>query len=242
MTNTAIPTTHPDSEKNVARMFDGIAKRYDFLNALLSAKQDARWRRKLASRLPTVEDGAMLDVATGTGDVAFTCMKAHPEYSRFVGVDISKNMLEIAREKSQQKKLSSLELKQMTAESLDFPAETFNALSISFGLRNVVDKEKALTEFLRVLKPGGTLLILEFFIPKTGLMSKVFQFYFKHILPHIGGLFSDKAAYKYLPESVNSFYTSNELHKSLSAKGGIVTKEINWLFGACRLVEATKTL
>ena len=164
-----------------------------------------------------------------------------PEYEQFIGTDISKGMLNLANRKA-----SSCGLEQrvkwqvMSAESLEFKDETFDCASISFGLRNVVNKERALSEFARVLKSGGVLLILEFFTPTSGPMAKLFQFYFHKILPQIGRVFSEKEAYTYLPKSVASFYSPSELRDSLTTKGFIVEKELNFLFGACRLVKSRR--
>lgn len=235
---------HPQSEDRIASMFDRVAPRYDLLNRLLSAHQDQRWRKRLVSLVPQRPGGEFLDVATGTGDVLLTVAKAHPEYKSFQGVDISKEMLELAKAKTKGLSDSGLRAKfcynLQSAEKLGFEACRFDALSISFGLRNVVNRDQAIQEFFRVLKPGGTLFILEFFIPKTGLWAALFQMYFHHILPFIGGLLSDRAAYKYLPESVGSFYTPDAIQKVLTQTGFKEAAFTNFLFGACRLVRAVK--
>jgi demethylmenaquinone methyltransferase/2-methoxy-6-polyprenyl-1,4-benzoquinol methylase len=220
-------------------MFDRISARYDFLNRLLSARQDVRWRNKLVSMIPQRQDGHYLDMATGTGDVLLTVMQKRPEYTYFTGGDISKGMLSFAEKKAEALGLGGqAQWSVMSAESIPVADQTQDCVSISFGLRNVVNKEKALSEFARILKPGGVLLILEFFTPQTGLMASAFQFYFHHILPKIGKLFSEQEAYNYLPKSVASFYTPAGLRDSLAAKGFVTEKEINYLFGACRLVKA----
>jgi demethylmenaquinone methyltransferase/2-methoxy-6-polyprenyl-1,4-benzoquinol methylase len=232
---------HPQSEARIAVMFDRIAPRYDLLNRLLSARQDQRWRKRLVTMVPHRPGGAFLDVATGTGDVLLAVAKGHPEYRSFEGVDISKEMLELAKIKTADRGLSEKSQYELqSAESLSGKDSQYDAVSISFGLRNVVNRDRALREFFRVLKPGGTLLILEFFIPKTGLMGALFQLYFHHILPFIGGILSDRAAYKYLPESVGSFYSPEALQKALSESGFKQTNFTNFLFGACRLVRSIK--
>jgi len=234
--------TRPVDESVVAAMFDRISARYDFLNRLLSARQDVRWRNLLISMIPTKKGGRYLDVATGTGDVLLAALKSHPEYSTFIGSDISKGMLGFADKKAVMAGISDrVEWRVMSAESISEKTESVDCASISFGLRNVVNKERALSEFARVLKPGGVFLILEFFTPTTGLMSKAFQFYFHQILPKIGSLFSEKEAYSYLPKSVASFYSPSELRDSLRNKGFVIEKEINFLFGACRLVKSRRT-
>ncbi len=230
-------------EIGIAEMFDRIASRYDFLNTLLSAGQDRRWRKTLVSWLPRVKQGKLLDVACGTGDILLTTLQGRRDYNDFTGVDISKQMLKLAEQKLQtpmksQKK--SLLLKSMSAERLKLQDASFDALTIGFGLRNVQDKERALHEFCRVLKPGGSLFVLEFFSVHSGLMSKLFRFYFHVILPRIGGLFSDKAAYEYLPRSVESFYTLKEFGEVLPRHGFTLQRSKVFLWGACVLVEARK--
>ena len=230
------------SEMSIAEMFDRIAFRYDFLNALLSMKQDRRWRRILASWLPQGEQGSLLDVACGTGDVLQTVMQRRKNFTSFVGVDISKEMLKLAEKKlGPEVQAPSLVLKPMSAEALNFPPQSFDALTISFGLRNVHDKEKALREFHRVLKTGASLLVLEFFQSPPGLMNRLFRFYFHVLLPWIGGIFSDKKAYAYLPRSVENFYTVPEFTEVLQKNGFELTRKKVFLWGACVLVEAKKT-
>ncbi len=246
---------HPESEASVGAMFDRIAPRYDFLNRLLSARQDQRWRRVLVDFVPYRPEGRYLDVATGTGDVLLAAREAHSEYEVFVGADISQAMLEIARTKaltqSKERALPSpkwahaaplppVDFRRVSAESLCFGDQSFDCLSISFGLRNVVRRPQAIREFHRVLKVDGTLLILEFFIPRRGLISALFQLYFHTILPFIGGLVSDRAAYKYLPQSVGSFYAPDELRTVLYDGGFKVDEVVSFLFGACRLFKATR--
>ena len=231
----------PESEAKIAAMFDRVAPRYDFLNRLLSARQDQRWRRRLAALVPYRPGGRYLDCATGTGDVLLTVAAKHPEYREYVGVDISREMLSLAQVKVMDAEIKQpVQLKQMSAESLTLPDATFDCVSISFGLRNVVERDQALKEFNRVLTTGGVLLILEFFIPRRGLLAALFQFYFHTILPFIAGFFSDKEAYRYLPQSVGSFYLPQELRQALYQNGFTVETTESYLFGACRLIQAIK--
>ena len=242
MSKSEVQLTRPVDESIIAAMFDRISARYDFLNRLLSARQDVRWRKLLISMIPTRRGGSYLDMATGTGDVLLEAAKQHPEYATFTGGDISKGMLSFADKKAKAAGMNErIQWKVMSAESLEFADESVDCASISFGLRNVVNKEKALSEFARVLKPGGVFLILEFFTPSHGPMALVFQFYFHKILPQIGRLLSEKEAYTYLPKSVASFYSQQELRDSLASKGLIVEKEVNFLFGACRLVKSRRS-
>jgi len=232
----------PRNEAKIATMFNSIAPKYDFLNALLSMKQDHRWRKAMIRMAPFRPNGKLLDVATGTGDVLIEAMKQKEEYSEFYGADISSEMLAIAKSKlAALPKTENTTLSLMTAEKLTLPSNTFDCLTISFGLRNVINKDIALDEFKRVLKPNGALIILEFFIPKKGPLSRLFQFYFHQILPVIGGMFSNKAAYKYLPESVGSFYEYEELRTVLYQKGFTISDTKKFLFGSCRILKAIKS-
>lgn len=232
-------TQHPGSEARVEAMFDRIAPRYDLLNRLTSARQDQHWRKRLVALVPYRPGGRFLDVATGTGDILLAASKARPEYAAFVGSDISQEMLNRAAVKLRSLK-PAVELQKMSAERLTFPDAAFDCLSISFGLRNVVNRARAISEFARVLAPGGVLLVLEFFPPRRGLLSVLFQAYFHHVLPRIGALLSDRDAYKYLPQSVGSFYSAADLRKVLYDAGFTVDAEQSFIFGTARLVRAVK--
>ncbi len=229
-----------ESEHQIAQMFNRISKRYDFLNRLLSAGRDRHWRDDLVSALPRVAGGRYLDVATGTGDVILMVLKDRPEFAEYTGVDIAEKMLDLARHKAEIQSATKLKFLTMSAQKLDFPDGTFDAISISFGLRNVVNKEQALGEFARVLKPGGVLLILEFFQAEGLFMQSVFQFYFHYILPVIGRIFSEKKAYEYLPASVQSFYSEKGLLNALKEHGFSASVRKNYLFGCCKLFAAQK--
>lgn len=234
-------TQRPVNEQQIAGMFDRIAHRYDFLNRLLSFKQDSRWRKRLAAMVPYRPGGVLLDMATGTGDVLTACYTAHPEYAQMVGVDISQAMLRQAGQKlRKQIQANRIELKVGSAENIGLSDATVDCISIAFGLRNVVDKRRALVEFARTLKPDGVLLILEFFTPRNDWFGRLFKFYFHKILPPIAGLFSDREAYTYLPQSVGSFYTVAELRATLYELGFIVEEHLPYIFGACALIKARK--
>jgi demethylmenaquinone methyltransferase/2-methoxy-6-polyprenyl-1,4-benzoquinol methylase len=241
MTESNSIVTRPIDESFVAQMFNRIAKRYDFLNRLLSARQDVKWRRHLLEMVPYRPNGFYLDMATGTGDVALAVAKEHSEYKTIVGGDISQGMLEIADQKSIKAGSSKqITWSTMSAERIPFDMTTVDCVSIAFGLRNVVNKAKAISEFHRVLKSGGVLLILEFFTPQGTILSRTFQFYFHRILPVIGRLFSEKDAYTYLPKSVASFYSPVELNDALRSQGFMIDRQTSFLFGACRLVRAIR--
>lgn len=237
----ALPQQQKPSEASIAEMFDTIAPRYDFLNSLLSCNQDKRWRKKLLSLVPTKFNGVFVDIATGTGDVIIQAAKKHREYATFVGIDISQHMMQIAEQKVAKQGLEKqISFKQASAEQTTLPSQYCDCVTISFGLRNTIDKEQALAEFYRILKPGGYLLILEFFPPTEGLLARLFQFYFRRILPLIGGLFSSKAAYTYLPESVQGFYRAEQLQEKLHKIGFSPVRTQSFLFGSCRLLGVKK--
>lgn len=188
-------------EQTIATMFNTIAKQYDFLNTLLSLGQHKHWKKHLVKSIPYKEKGTFLDIATGTGEIIELATHKHPEYSTIIGIDISTEMLRIAKEKVP----DTVVLKEMSAMQLELPDNSVDCITISFGIRNMPDIEHVLQECARVLDRNGTLIILEFFNKKT--KSKAVDVYTKKILPRIGGLFSSKKAYTYLPGSIESFVT-----------------------------------
>ena len=230
----------PQSETIVAEMFDRIAGRYDLLNHLLSLNIDKLWRKHLVNALPVRRDMEILDVATGTCDVMLAIENQRGSTVRkMTGVDISAGMLEHGRRKLAAAGLAAKStLQVMSASRLEFPAHTFDGITIAFGLRNVVEKEKALSEFRRCLKPAGVVGVLEFFQPDNTIMAKGFMFYFNRILPAIGSALSDRVAYTYLPRSVEGFYSAPELKKKMAETGFSDIREQRFLFGACRLITA----
>lgn len=193
-------------KEQVARMFDNISHRYDFLNHFLSMGIDKAWRRKAVKYLAPSRPRVVLDVATGTGDFAvqtYTSLKP----DKVIGVDISEGMLAVGKRKMIDKGLSqSIELLTGDSENLPFEENKFDAVTVAFGVRNFEDLRKGLQEIRRVMKPGATLVVLEFSRPRKFPFKQLYNFYFKFILPKIGRMISkDKAAYTYLPESVEAF-------------------------------------
>ena len=193
----------------VAEMFNNIATKYDFLNKSLSLGTDIYWRKKIIANLPKKPNLTLLDLATGPADVPIACLTSHRKHDihKIYGVDIAKDMLQIGQEKVNKQKLShKIELHEGDATSLTFDDNTFDAVTISFGIRNVENTEKALQEIYRVLKPNGKAIILEFSIPKNKLIKSGYLTYFRHVLPHIGGWLSgNKTAYTYLNQTVETF-------------------------------------
>jgi len=209
---------HPES---VRSLFDNIAPTYDLLNHLLSLGRDIYWRKMAVHELKGLE-GWILDIATGTGDVAIEMVRQYDHQRKVFGLDFSEPMIKRARQKVFQKGLSqTIRLSLGDAISLPFRENIFSATMIAFGLRNIVEKERALSEMVRVIKRGGRVIILEFTFPQKGLMRRIYPIYFQRILPRVGGLISgDRGAYAYLPESVFHF-ASAEHYEGIMWKVGL---------------------
>lgn len=205
-TVTPYKASSQSKKEQVAAMFDKVAGRYDFMNRLLTGGIDIRWRKKAISTLKKYQPRQILDIATGTGDLA---MMAHrilqPE--KITGIDISTEMLEVGRKKISRANLSgAIVLQKGDSENLEFADNTFEAAMAAFGVRNFENLEKGLSEIYRVLKQGGQLMILEFSQPKPGPFRPLYRFYMKKIAPQFARLFSkDTEAYQYLNESAKAF-------------------------------------
>ncbi len=186
-------------------MFDNISGNYGFLNHFLSLGIDIAWRKKAIRQLKDLQPKQILDIATGTGDFAIEALALKPD--KVTGVDISEGMLAVGRQKMKKKGLDQkIELLSGDSEALQFEDNKFDAVIVSFGVRNFEHLEKGLADMYRVLKPGGRTVILEFSKPKSFPFKQLYHFYFKWILPKIGNTISkDQAAYTYLPESVRAF-------------------------------------
>lgn len=187
-------------------MFDQIAFRYDFLNRFLSGGIDLYWRRRAIAELKGLKPQTVLDVATGTADVAIMTYK-YLQPSKIIGIDISEGMLNLGRQKVAKLLLNNtIELYQGDSEAINFPDSTFDAITVAFGVRNFENLEKGLAEMLRVLKPGGKLVVLEFSKPRKSWFKGLYGFYMKFIAPQAGRWLSkNKDAYNYLNESVKAF-------------------------------------
>ena len=192
-------------KEQIAAMFNSISGKYDFLNHFLSLGIDILWRKRAVRLLKKHQPKLILDIATGTGDFAIEALSLNPE--KIIGVDISEGMLSVGREKLIKKNLTDkIELISGDSEFLPFEDNFFDAVIVSFGVRNFENLEKGLSDMLRVLKPGGKVVILEFSKPKSFPFKQIYQFYFQWILPKIGKLISkNHAAYTYLPDSVEAF-------------------------------------
>ena len=229
------------SKKNqVARMFDSISGKYDFLNHFLSFGIDIIWRRKAIDLLVDYKPKYILDIATGTGDLAIAALKLNPE--KIIGVDISEGMLEIGRKKIAAKNYEDLiDLQYGDSENLPFADNNFDAVTVAFGVRNFQNLEQGVSEIYRVLKRSGKVVILEFSTPKVFPVKNLYHFYFNTVLPKIGRFVSkDRSAYTYLPESVNAF-PDGENFADVLRKCGF--NEVSWkhlTFGISTLYAAQK--
>ena len=211
-------------KEEVAEMFDNISKRYDFLNHFLSLGIDKLWRRKAVRQLKDLRPKRILDLATGTGDFAIAALKLNPD--EVVGVDISQGMLDMGIQKMKKRGHDKIVKMQLAdSEKLPFEDASFDALTVGFGVRNYENLEKGLSDMLRILRPGGKAVILEFSKPKKFQIKQVFGFYSKRVIPFLGKLISkDKRAYAYLPESVEAFPEGTDFETIMTKLG---YKEVN---------------
>ena len=208
------------SDSPIAAMFDRISPKYDALNHLLSLNIDKVWRRKTAKVVAKHHPTDILDLATGTADLAIALAKRNPQ-AKIIGMDISEKMLEIGMEKVRKKGLENqIELRLGDAAALPFEDNSFDAVTVAFGVRNFENMKQGLSEIHRVLKPSGMAFILEFSMPEKFPIKQLYRLYFSHILPKIGKWVSkDASAYSYLPESVERFPKPLEFLRLLSSSG-----------------------
>ena len=192
-------------KEEVAQMFNNISANYDFLNHFLSLGIDHLWRKRAVKQLQKQQPKVLLDLATGTGDFAIACLKLKPE--KIIGMDISSGMLEVGKLKMKKRAFDNIiDMQLGDSENMPFADHTFDAITVGFGVRNYENLEKGLGEMLRVLKPGGQAVILEFSKPKAFPIKQLFGFYSKVLIPLFGKYISkDERAYTYLPESVAAF-------------------------------------
>jgi demethylmenaquinone methyltransferase/2-methoxy-6-polyprenyl-1,4-benzoquinol methylase len=238
-----VPYQHSqlDKKEQVADMFNSIAYRYDFLNRFLSAGIDVWWRKKAIQQLQVIAPKKVLDVATGTGDVAImTYRMLHPE--KITGIDISEGMLELGRKKIEKLGLSNaIELQKGDSEVIRFEDNSFDAITVAFGVRNFQNLEKGLSEMYRVLRPGGKLVVLEFSKSKNKLLSAPFNFYMNVVTPAIGKIFSkNKDAYQYLNDSVQAFPEGQTFLTIMHEAGFTQTYLKKLSFGICTIYCGSK--
>ena len=228
-----------DKKNFVQNMFDKISPKYDFFNHLTTFYIDKYWRNRFIKKLNIKNDATILDIATGTGDIIIQICKN--KVVNGVGLDCSKKMLKIANIKSKKKELTNLKFIHGYAENLPFENDSIDMITISFGFRNFNNYETALNEIYRVLKPEGKLAILEFCRPKNSLFQKIFSFYFNKIIPIIGKILTGEKIFDYLPESVNNFFSKNELLEKIKTFGFKNTCAKNLTFGICSIVIGSKS-
>jgi demethylmenaquinone methyltransferase / 2-methoxy-6-polyprenyl-1,4-benzoquinol methylase len=227
----------PDNKKTqVKKIFDSIAKRYDFLNHFLSFGNDIYWRKKALKLTKLSADSILLDVACGTGDFAIEARKC--KVQKIYGADFSHNMLELFAAKTNWIRGKTI---QMVAEFLPVKNESVSNITVAFGVRNFYDIQKAFDNFFSSLKNNGKATILEFRMPSNNFLKGIYKFYFKKILPVLGGIISgDKEAYKYLPKSVEEFDEKVDIEEVFKKSGFSKVEKFNLTFGIVQIVIGTK--
>ena len=237
-------TPYKDSDLNkkeqVTKMFDTISNEYDGLNRVISFGIDVKWRNKVVTLVGETQPKSILDIATGTGDLAINLVKTNAE--KIVGLDISEGMLNVGRKKITKKNLDqTITMMVGDSENLPFEDDTFDAITVAFGIRNFENLEKGLSEILRVLKPNGIFVILETSVPVKTPFKQGYKFYTKYVLPKIGKLFSkDQLAYSYLSESASVFPHGEVLNNILRKIGFINVNNRPQTFGVASIYTASK--
>jgi len=239
-------TVNPYSESDLSKkeqveqMFDNISGKYDLLNRILSMGIDVRWRKKVVKSVKKANPKTVLDIATGTGDLAIQIAKS--TQAQITGFDLSAGMLEVGRKKVTKEKLDDrIEMIQGDAENMPFENNSFDVITVAFGVRNFENLKKGLDEIYRVLKPGGKFIILEFSQPESFPMKQLYAFYSKNILPKIGKQISkDESAYTYLPDSVKAFPYGEEMKKILKNSNFSKSSDKKLTFGIASIYESLK--
>ena len=219
-------------------MFDQIAGRYDLLNRLMSMGIDQSWRRKTVSSMELPENARVLDLATGTADLALMIARMHPD-ATVLGSDPSARMLDVGHEKVERSGLGErVTLEVGDAQALPYEDDTFDGCCIAFGIRNVPDRDAALTEMARVTKPSGRVAILELGEPSVGWLSPFARFHVRKVIPRLGGMLSGSREYRYLQESIAAFPPADRFAEQMDAAGLQVLEARPLTFGACTLFVA----
>lgn len=239
-------TPYKNSEQGkkaqVEQMFDTISKEYDGLNRVISFGIDIKWRNKVVEMVKETNPETILDIATGTGDLAISLVETGAK--KIVGLDISEGMLSVGREKITAKKLDeSITMVNGDSENLPFDDNAFDAITVAFGVRNFENLEKGLSEILRVLKPEGIFVILETSVPTKTPFKQGYKLYSKYILPTIGKLFSkDKVAYQYLSDSASVFPYGEKMNNILREIGFKSVEDFPQTFGVASIYKASKLM
>jgi demethylmenaquinone methyltransferase/2-methoxy-6-polyprenyl-1,4-benzoquinol methylase len=221
-------------------MFDGISKSYDILNRIITLGIDVLWRKRVVNLLKKEQPKSLLDIATGTGDLVIELAKIDAE--KIIGLDISPGMLEIGKQKVKNKKLDHrIKMQLGDSEALQFKNKTFDGVTIAFGVRNFENLNLGLQEIFRVLKPNGTLVVLETAVPKNPLLKGFYSFYTQKIMPFIGKLFSkDRSAYQYLSDSAAIFPCGEDFNNILRKNGFIQVEDFPQTLGVSSIYFAKK--
>jgi demethylmenaquinone methyltransferase / 2-methoxy-6-polyprenyl-1,4-benzoquinol methylase len=230
------------SNAKVQEMFRSIAPHYDRMNHVLSLNTDHYWRWRTAKLLPPKVSGPILDVCTGTGDLAFAFRRRLATDTEIVATDFCREMLDIAEQKRDRRHLENIEFIEADAQQLPFPDETFAVVSVAFGLRNVADTDLGLREMTRVCRAGGTVAVLEFSQPRRQPFALLYGLYFRHVLPRLGQWLArnDQSAYNYLPESVGEFPSGQALLARMEQAGLHGTKLYPLTLGVATLYVGQK--
>jgi demethylmenaquinone methyltransferase/2-methoxy-6-polyprenyl-1,4-benzoquinol methylase len=243
MSKKIIPYQNSDLSKKgqVEKMFNNISKEYDILNRVISFGIDISWRKKIVKILKSKNPSTILDVATGTGDLAIAMVKTNAE--KIIGLDISKGMLDVGIEKIKDRNLNNtIEMVVGDSENLKYENDFFDAVTVSFGVRNFESLDSGLSEIFRVLKPNGSLVILETSNPTKFPFKQFYRFYSKFILPSIGKIFSkDKVAYNYLSESSAEFPYGEKFNNILKKIGFTNVVDFPQTFGVATIYVASKS-
>ena len=242
MTKKVKPYTDSDLGKKaqVTRMFNTISKEYDGLNRVITFGIDVKWRKRVVQIVKNTHPNRILDIATGTGDLAI--MLASTGASKITGLDIAEGMLDVGRKKITQHKLDqTIDMVMGDSEDIPFQDDTFDAITVAFGVRNFENLDKGLSEIYRVLRPGGIFVVLETSVPSKTPFKQGYQFHTKYVLPTIGNLFSkDKSAYRYLSNSAAAFPHGQEFNNILAKNGFIDIENRPQTFGVASIYVAKK--
>ena len=224
----------------VRQMFDGISPQYDLMNRIISGGIDIKWRKNVVSMLIEKQPEKILDVATGTGDLAIALLQT--KATEIIGIDISEGMLDIGKQKVRNNQWDQkIKMQIGDSENIDYPDDYFDAATVAFGLRNFENLDKGLSEILRVLRPGGDLIILETAVPNNYLLRQFYHLYTQFIMPVIGNLFSkDKSAYQYLSDSAAAFPFGKAFNNILAKNGFIEIEDIPQTLGVASIYRAQK--
>lgn len=238
-------TPYKDSElgkkEQVAQMFNNISENYDGLNRMISFGTDVKWRKRVVKIIGDSSPEKVLDIATGTGDLAINIAK-NTSAKNIIGLDISEGMLSVGKQKIAKQTLDDkIEMVLGDSESIPYESNSFDAITVAFGIRNFEHLDKGLTEILRVLKPNGTFVILETSVPTKWLYRQFYKFHGKYVLPFLGKLFSkEQSAYAYLSESASKFPHGEKLNNILQKNGFKDVENKPQTFGVATIYTATK--